>query len=187
MSLRSSGTCCAVRGCANNQAKLNLWLKEQCFEHEPRTNRECCCESPSRYSFHRLPRDEELRRMWLKQLNLKKPPKTLYVCSFHFVEKKPTEEHPHPTLWLGYERPPEKRRRVLKRTDSSVTKITGMISCVWRTQHCSICQATTCITLFWTVQMWRASGLLVSMILKMSQFQYRHKCSTMQYFNLIWM
>ena len=75
------------------------------------------------------------------------------VCSFHFVDKKPTEEHPHPTLWLGYERLLEKRHRVLKRTDSSVTRITGMISCVWRTQHCSICQATTCITIFWTVQM----------------------------------
>lgn len=136
-SLRSSGTCCAVCGCTNNQAKLNLWLQEQCFEHAPRTKRECCCES--RYSFHRPPRDEEPRRMWLKQLNLKKPPKTLYVCSFHFVDKKPTEEHLHPALWLGYERPPEKRRRMLKKTDSSVTSITGMISCVWRTQHRSIC------------------------------------------------
>ena len=128
MSLRTSGTCCAVRGCTNNQTKLNLWLQEQCFEHAPRTKRECACEN--RYSFHRLPKDEEPRRMWLKKLNLKRPPKTLYVCSFHFVDKKPTEEHPHPTLWLGYERPPEKRRRVLKRIDSSVTRITGMISCV---------------------------------------------------------
>uniref|UniRef100_A0A671UHG4 THAP-type domain-containing protein n=1 Tax=Sparus aurata TaxID=8175 RepID=A0A671UHG4_SPAAU len=97
----------------------------------------------SRYSFHRLPRDEELRRMWLKQLNLKKPPKTLYVCSFHSVDKKPTEEHPHPTLWLGNERPPEKRRRVLKRTDSSVTRITGMISCELCAAAKSSCDAQT--------------------------------------------
>uniref|UniRef100_A0A8C6UA01 Uncharacterized protein n=1 Tax=Neogobius melanostomus TaxID=47308 RepID=A0A8C6UA01_9GOBI len=47
---------------------------------------------------------------------------TLKVCSFHFVDKKPTEEHPHPTLWLGYDKPPEKRRRVLRRFDSSVTR-----------------------------------------------------------------
>lgn len=53
--------------------------------------------------------------MWLRNLNLKKPPKTLYVCSFHFVDKAPSEENPYPTLWLGYYRPPEKRRRVLQR------------------------------------------------------------------------
>lgn len=70
-------------------------------------------------SFHRLPIEDEAKRNWLKNLNLKKPPKTLYVCSFHFVEKKPTEDNPYPTLFLGYEKPPEKRRRLLRRDDSS--------------------------------------------------------------------
>ncbi|XP_047430615.1 piggyBac transposable element-derived protein 3-like isoform X2 [Mugil cephalus] len=119
MALRSSGTCCAVRGCTNNQTKLNLWLKEQCFEHAPQTKRECCCEN--RFSFHRLPKDEEHRRMWLKNLNLKKPPQTLYVCSFHFVDKKPTEENPHPTLWLGYV-------KSLEMFDSSVTRTSADVS-----------------------------------------------------------
>ncbi len=36
----------------------------------------------------------EARRLWLKALNLKKPPKFLYVCSFHFVDGRPTENHP---------------------------------------------------------------------------------------------
>ncbi|XP_053183953.1 uncharacterized protein LOC128367339 [Scomber japonicus] len=63
--------------------------------------------------------------MWLKNINLKKPPKTLYVCSIHFVDKKPTEENPHPTLWLGYVKPPEKRRRILKRIDSSTVRRTS--------------------------------------------------------------
>ncbi|KAJ8375535.1 hypothetical protein SKAU_G00061150, partial [Synaphobranchus kaupii] len=120
MSLRSSGTCCAVSGCTNNQTKLNLWLQQQCVEHAPRTKKDCSCNQ--RYSFHRLPTDEESKRMWMKNLNLKRPPKTLYVCSFHFVDKKPTEENPHPTLLLGYERPPEKRRRVLTRIDSSARR-----------------------------------------------------------------
>uniref|UniRef100_A0A667W8G4 THAP-type domain-containing protein n=1 Tax=Myripristis murdjan TaxID=586833 RepID=A0A667W8G4_9TELE len=135
MSLRSSGTCCAVRGCTNNQRKLNLWLDEQCFEHAPRTKRECSC--VQRYTFHRLPTDEEARRMWLKNLNLKRPPKTLYVCSFHFIDKKPTEENPHPTLWLGYDRPPDKKRRVLRRIDSSVSEepsSTSVHSCDAQTQ-----------------------------------------------------
>ncbi|XP_042350772.1 uncharacterized protein LOC121949214 [Plectropomus leopardus] len=123
MSLRSSGTCCAVRGCHNNQARLNLWLEQECYEHAPSTKRHCSCEQ--RYRFYRLPKDEEARTAWLQNLNLKKPPKTLYVCSFHFVDKKPTEEHPHPTQWLGEEKPPKKKkkkkRRALKSIDNSTT------------------------------------------------------------------
>uniref|UniRef100_A0A671KKW8 THAP-type domain-containing protein n=1 Tax=Sinocyclocheilus anshuiensis TaxID=1608454 RepID=A0A671KKW8_9TELE len=115
MALQSSGTTCAVRGCTCNQTKLNLWLKEQCYIHKPKVRAECTCER--RYSFHRLPIEDEAKRNWLKNLNLKKPPKTLYVCSFHFVEKKPTEDNPYPTLFLGYEKPPEKRRRLLRRDD----------------------------------------------------------------------
>ncbi|KAG1928313.1 uncharacterized protein LOC120477253 [Pimephales promelas] len=49
--------------------------------------------------------------MWLKNLNLKTPPKQLFVCSFHLVDKKPTHDNPYPTLFLGYEKPPEKKRR----------------------------------------------------------------------------
>ncbi|KAJ8278435.1 hypothetical protein GJAV_G00087590 [Gymnothorax javanicus] len=120
MSLRSSGTCCAARGCTNNHTKLKLWLDRPCFDHAPRTKRDCPC--VKLYAFHRLPKEEEARRMWLKNLNLKRPPKTLYVCSFHFVDKKPTEENPSPTLWLGDDRPPEKRRRVLKRIDSTARR-----------------------------------------------------------------
>ncbi len=118
MALQRSGTTCAVRGCTYNQTKLNLWLKEQCYYiHKPKVRVECTCERW--YSFHRLPIEDEAKRNWLKNLNLKKPPKTLYVCSFHFVEKKPTEDNPYPTLFLGYEKPPEKRRRLLRRDDSS--------------------------------------------------------------------
>lgn len=50
---------------------------------------------------------------------MKKPPNNLYVCSFHFVDKKPTAENPYPTLWLGYYRPPEKKRRKLQRKYTS--------------------------------------------------------------------
>ncbi|XP_034043800.1 uncharacterized protein LOC117525943 isoform X1 [Thalassophryne amazonica] len=47
-------------------------------------------------------------------------------CDQRIVRKStlPTEEHLHPTFWLGYDRPPEKRRRVLKRTGSSVSTTT---------------------------------------------------------------
>ncbi|XP_035853758.1 uncharacterized protein LOC118494305 [Sander lucioperca] len=55
--------------------------------------------------------EDEPKRTWLKNVNLKEPPKHLFVCSFHFVDKKPTQDNPYPTLVLGYEKPPEKRRR----------------------------------------------------------------------------
>lgn len=65
---------------------------------------------------------------------LKKPPNNLYVCSFHFVDKKPTAENPYPTLWLGYYRPPEKKRRKLQRKDTS-TVSTGVIKINARGQY----------------------------------------------------
>ncbi|XP_016325377.1 uncharacterized protein LOC107675507 [Sinocyclocheilus anshuiensis] len=140
MALQSSGTTCAVRGCTCNQTKLNLWLKEQCYIHKPKVRAECTCER--RYSFHRLPIEDEAKRNWLKNLNLKKPPKTLYVCSFHFVEKKPTEDNPYPTLFLGYEKPPEKRRRLLRRDDSSFS--TGELDTMDVEQNpTSLCDAQT--------------------------------------------
>ncbi|KAF7650772.1 hypothetical protein LDENG_00120980 [Lucifuga dentata] len=124
MSLRSSGTTCAVRGCTYNQAKLNEWLKLECFEHKPKTKSDCSCRRW--YSFHRIPKDDESKRNWLKNLNLKKPPKTLYVCSFHFVDKKPTQDNPYPTLFLGAERPPEKRRRRTGTQRGTAGKANGM-------------------------------------------------------------
>uniref|UniRef100_A0A673ZJ57 THAP-type domain-containing protein n=1 Tax=Salmo trutta TaxID=8032 RepID=A0A673ZJ57_SALTR len=42
-------------------------------------------------------------QLWLKVLNLKKPPNRPYVCSYHFVDKRLTEEHPFSEKWLGYD------------------------------------------------------------------------------------
>lgn len=122
--LRSSGNTCAVHGCTYNQAKLNLWLKQECYEHKPAKKADCPC--PRLYRFHRLPTEDEAKRAWLKNLKLKKPPKTLFVCSFHFVDKEPTVENPHPTLWLGYEKSPEKKRRVLRRKMTDENQLPGM-------------------------------------------------------------
>ncbi|KAF7644788.1 hypothetical protein LDENG_00215700, partial [Lucifuga dentata] len=101
---------------AHNCAKLNQWLKQECFQHRPLSRRDCSC--PKQSHFHRRPTEDKAKRMWLKNLNLKQPPKELYVCLFHSVEKTPTQENPNPTSWLGYEKPPEKRHRVLKRIDN---------------------------------------------------------------------
>ena len=127
MSLRSSGTTCAVRGCTYNRTKLIQWLKRECFEHKPKTKSECSCERL--YSFHPLPKDDESNRIWRKNLNLKTPPKHLFVCSFHFVDKKPTVDNPYPTLFLGYEKQPEKRRRPrIRHVTTTTTTTTGNLT-----------------------------------------------------------
>uniref|UniRef100_A0A3Q2T4H3 Uncharacterized LOC105927494 n=1 Tax=Fundulus heteroclitus TaxID=8078 RepID=A0A3Q2T4H3_FUNHE len=103
MTSRKTGTICAVKGCHNNWYKRKAHMEQECFIHRPRKRDECGCKAP--YDLHPPPKNEEYFRLWLKALNLKKPPKRPYVCSFHFVDKRPTEDHPIPEKWLGYEVP----------------------------------------------------------------------------------
>ncbi|CAM4571266.1 unnamed protein product [Leuciscus chuanchicus] len=74
------------------------------------------------YDSHPPPKDEEHLRQWRKALNLKCPPKRPYVCSYHFMDGKPTDEHPYPEKWLGYDVPAKKSRRVLNRLSDSETQ-----------------------------------------------------------------
>nr|XP_043870739.1 zinc finger MYM-type protein 2 [Solea senegalensis] len=101
MSSRKTGVVCAVTGCHNNWYKRKSFLEQQCYDHRPQTRRKCGCKAP--YELYPPPKNAATLRLWLKALNLKKPPKRPYVCSFHFVENKPTEDHPVPEKWLGYE------------------------------------------------------------------------------------
>ncbi|XP_019211073.1 uncharacterized protein LOC109200094 [Oreochromis niloticus] len=114
----SSGSTCAVVGCHNNSRKLKNALETFCLEHQ-QLRRACPCSPP--YALHSMLRKEDRKLAWLAALRLKHPPKRVYVCSFHFIDKKPTELHPDPELYLGYDRPPPKKRRKLTRTTLSVT------------------------------------------------------------------
>ncbi|CAI5685840.1 unnamed protein product [Oreochromis niloticus] len=114
----SSGSTCAVVGCHNNSRKLKNALETFCLEHQ-QLRKACPCPPP--YALHSMPRKEDRKLAWLAALRLKHPPKRVYVCSFHFIDKKPTELHPDPELYLGYDRPPPKKRRKLTRTTLSVT------------------------------------------------------------------
>ncbi|KAL2103189.1 hypothetical protein ACEWY4_000057 [Coilia grayii] len=110
--MSSSSLHCAARGCHNNWTKRRQCMEQTCFDHgKPRAE---CCGPP--YNLHRIPSSDEGRRMWLKALNLKKPPKRPFVCSFHFVDGKPSEQHPNPEKWLGYDTPPPQmaRRRLVR-------------------------------------------------------------------------
>lgn len=108
---RSSGVTCAVRQCHNNQRRLNDILCAECFEHKPLTRQECPCGRP--FNLH-YANSEDVRRQWNAQLQLKKPPAKMYVCSFHFVDREPTKLNPDPTLYVGYSRV-VKTRRILSR------------------------------------------------------------------------
>uniref|UniRef100_A0A3P9CUQ4 THAP-type domain-containing protein n=1 Tax=Maylandia zebra TaxID=106582 RepID=A0A3P9CUQ4_9CICH len=116
----SSGSTCAVVGCHNNSRKLKNALETFCLEHQ-QLRKACPCPPP--YALHSMPRNcgKDRKLAWLAALRLKHPPKRVYVCSFHFIDKKPTELHPDPELYLGYDRPPPKKRRRLTRTTLSVT------------------------------------------------------------------
>lgn len=108
---------CSVHGCYNNWKKKNWSLQQECFAHGKRRG-ECC--GPA-FNLYPPPHGEQDRRLWLRALNLKKPPKKPYVCSFHFVDGKPTIQHPYPEKWLGYEAPERRPRRQLVRRSGKFT------------------------------------------------------------------
>ena len=110
----SSDTTCAVVGCSNNSKKIKNLLETECFDHKIR-RRECPCPVP--YRLHSMPQSRRLD--WLAVLKLKHPPKKVYVCSHHFVHKRPTEDHPNPELFLGYDRPVVKKRRTIVRVEAT--------------------------------------------------------------------
>ena len=56
-----------------------------------------------------------------------RPQKSHSICSCHFIEGQPTEQHPDPTLNLGYENKMPKPRRVLQRKEALIPEETGSI------------------------------------------------------------
>lgn len=102
----SSTIVCAARKCQNNGQALRAWLGRVCYEHRPKLKAECSC--PPLYDFHKLPRDPGPRHMWLKALQLTEVPQNCYVCSVHFADKRPSDAHPYPELYLSEQKKPEK-------------------------------------------------------------------------------
>lgn len=102
----SSGSTCAAVGCYNNTRKLKI-LSDTCREHKG-LRQTCLCPAP--YAVHAMPRKEERKQAWLAALRIKYPLKRVYVCSFHFVDKRPTKLHPDPELHLGHDQPPPMQR-----------------------------------------------------------------------------
>ena len=95
----------------------------ECYDHKPATKRQCPC-APF-FNFFRKPDTDSESRTWLKALNLKKASRNVFVCSYHFVDKKTTKDNPFPELWLGYNHPPQPKRRQLKRRLESEGKFSN--------------------------------------------------------------
>ncbi len=105
----------------NNWKKRREFLQQECFEHRPLLRAECTCGAP--YNLHPPPNEGEALRLWLKALNLKKTPKRPFVCSFHFVDRKPTKEHPYLEKWLGYDDASLKKPRQVLVRQSGVSNL----------------------------------------------------------------
>uniref|UniRef100_A0A8C4ESW1 THAP-type domain-containing protein n=1 Tax=Dicentrarchus labrax TaxID=13489 RepID=A0A8C4ESW1_DICLA len=113
----SSGSTCAADGCYNSSKKLKTFSQTFCLQHQ-QVRQRCPCPPP--YALHTMPVNKDRRTAWLAALKLQRPPKRVYVCSYHFVNKRPSVLHPDPELYLGYDRPPRpKRRRKPVRTQAA--------------------------------------------------------------------
>jgi hypothetical protein len=104
-----SGQICSVKYCSNSRKRLFLWNNSECDEHVGILHKDCACIKP--FCLHKCPKNEEIRREWIKALNRKELPKYIIVCSEHFIDGKPTQRNPSPKLRLGYNTPDVKEGR----------------------------------------------------------------------------
>ena len=108
---------CCVTDCSNSSKKLKKWKLTYCELHKcPSGAVDYGCSCPPPFTFHAFPTeraDPEGRRRWINRINrIDEKTNTQWVpkpynrvCSDHFVDKKPTQENPWPSLKLGYQPP----------------------------------------------------------------------------------
>lgn len=113
MLLRSSGTTFAVRGYNYNQSNLTYGKVNNAFIiytiKKVRMHMSTMVHIPSSTNCERR------QAIVIAKFQIKETTED----SFHFVDKV---ENPYPTLWLGYDRAPEKKRqRQLQRVTDNIT------------------------------------------------------------------
>lgn len=103
---------CAVTGCSNGSYRLKKWKNE---------HKEAGLQAP--FTLHAFPTEKkapERRKIWIQNINrlepgsktkLFTPSKDSRICSYHFIDGKPTNENPDPTEGLGYNFEDKQRRR----------------------------------------------------------------------------
>ncbi|XP_077863548.1 uncharacterized protein LOC144347594 [Saccoglossus kowalevskii] len=104
-------TCtCAVIGCTNNTHRIRAWKRQHCEKHGCNYGMgRCICDPP--FQLYTFPSKEKCPDTWTSWINCINQNDTsrqtwtpnLYsrVCSDHFVDSKPTEANPNPTLNLS--------------------------------------------------------------------------------------
>ncbi|KAM7297349.1 uncharacterized protein ISCGN_022502 [Ixodes scapularis] len=98
-----AGKTCSVVGCKNCGGFLKAWNASTCELHAPLLHQDCPCLQPyALYCFPQGEKNKETRRKWVANLQRKNlnPSKHAKVCSIHFVDGRPTETNPYPTLNL---------------------------------------------------------------------------------------
>ena len=102
---------CSVIGCGNSGARMQKWMKQVCPTHQCNQGSGACnCPPPFvLFTFPTKMRDSERRQKWIKAINRKsednknwQPNDNSRVCSNHFVNGRPTEQNPDPSINLGY-------------------------------------------------------------------------------------
>lgn len=115
---------CAVVKCFNNKRKLDKLLNLECDIHAGKRRADCSCPPPFRlYCFPGPKLYQDRRQRWVKLMKRTTAKNTPWlpkpsdrVCSLHFVDGEPTpQQHPDPSLHLGYDTAPVNPRRTLFR------------------------------------------------------------------------
>ena len=152
------------------------------------------------FPFPTAKRDAEGREQWKRAVNrpntkkpwmLLEPTQVMRVCSAHFIDGKPTAEHPDPTLNLGYNpEPPRKVRRVVNRhtktkePDASASA-SASSSSVDSSASSSTASSSSVHSSFCTVALMSVILILVSIIISLqkeiqslkSELAAKHKAS----------
>ena len=125
---------CAFTHCKNNWYKLKQWRETVCPIHEENYNGgKCNCPPP--FTHLKFPTDNAPKNEWERIVYRAKPGTkqenklkwtandNSRICSTHFIDGHPTEQHPYPTENLPkenyFQRPAPKARQPCKRDSTS--------------------------------------------------------------------
>lgn len=100
---------CAFAHCSSSTYHLQKWKLNECDVHRGIKHEQCDCKPPFvLFPFPTAISDAETRRDWIRAVNRKdaktgknwQPNFDSRVCSYHFVDGKPSEAHPSPSINL---------------------------------------------------------------------------------------
>lgn len=100
---------CAFEHCSSSTYHLQKWKTNECDVHKGIMHKQCGCKPPFElFPFPTTLSDVETRRDWIRAVN-RKDPKTgknwqptsdSRICSYHFLDGKPSKAYPSPSVNL---------------------------------------------------------------------------------------